>query len=75
MNVSSTTASRRYAQTRFGEEVLAFSDPDGIPVEIVAAENDDRRGWTSAGIVAEHAIRGMHTAELTVRAAKPAEDR
>jgi glyoxalase family protein len=59
---------------RFGEEVLAFNDPDGIPVEIVAVENDARQGWTGAGVPAEHAIRGMHTAELTVRDVRPTED-
>ncbi len=61
-------------RTRFGEEVLAFNDPDGIPVELVAVENDARRIWTGAGIPVEHAVRGMHTAELTVREAKPTED-
>jgi glyoxalase family protein len=59
---------------RFGEEVLAFADPDGIPVEIVAVENDSRCGWSGAGIPTEHALRGMHTAELTVREAGPTEE-
>lgn len=57
--------------TRFGEEALAFSDPDGIPVEIVAVANDSRGGWTNAGIPAEHTLRGMHTAELTVSDSAP----
>lgn len=61
-------------RTRLGEDILALSDPDGIPVELVAVAPDDRRGWTGTGIPAEHAIRGMHTAELTVREAKPTED-
>ena len=61
-------------RTRFGENVLAFSDPDGIPVEIVAVSNDPRRGWTGSGVPAEHALRGMHTAELTVRDARPTEE-
>jgi glyoxalase family protein len=59
---------------RFGEDVLAFTDPDGIPVELVAVETDPRRGWAGAGIASEHAIRGMHTAELTVRDVRPTED-
>jgi len=59
---------------RFGEDVLAFSDPDGIPVEIVAVEADNRKGWTGAGVPSEHAIRGMHTAELTVRDVRTTED-
>ncbi|MCW1924947.1 ring-cleaving dioxygenase [Luteolibacter arcticus] len=53
-------------KNRFGEEVLAFVDPDKIPVEIVAVPDDARHGWTGAGIPAEHALRGLHTAELTV---------
>lgn len=65
------TAERR---TRFGEEVLAFKDPDGIPVEIVAVANDDRRGWTGAGIPADHALRGLHTVELTVPNSLPTSD-
>ena len=58
---------------RFGEEVLAFVDPDRIPVEIVAVANDSRSGWTGAGVPEEHALRGLHTAELTVAFAAPTE--
>ncbi|MEO7599565.1 MAG: ring-cleaving dioxygenase [Opitutus sp.] len=65
------TADRR---TRFGEDVLTFQDPDGIPVEIVAVETDARVGWTGGGIPKDHALRGMHTAELTMRDAGPTED-
>ncbi|MET0263555.1 MAG: ring-cleaving dioxygenase, partial [Rariglobus sp.] len=54
-------------RTRFGEEVLAFADPDGIPIEIVAVANDSRTGWLGNGVDAAHALRGMHTAELSVR--------
>ena len=61
-------------RTRFGEDVIAFSDPDGIPVEIVAVANDRRRGWVNAGIPSEHALRGMHTAELTVSDSAPTSD-
>jgi glyoxalase family protein len=60
-------------RTRFGEEVLAFVDPDGIPVEIVAVENDTRVGWAHGGVPAEHVLRGLHTAELTVGFAAPTE--
>lgn len=57
-------------ESRFGETVLTFADPDGIPVDIVAVESDQRRGWQGADIPAEHALRGLHTAELTVRNAE-----
>lgn len=56
---------RRYV--RFGEDTLAFNDPDGIPLEIVATAGDMRRGWTGADIPAANALRGLLTAELTVR--------
>jgi len=54
--------------SRFGETVLAFADPDGIPVEIVAVSDDARRGWTGAGVPAAFALRGLHTAELAIAA-------
>ena len=58
----------------FEERLLSFADPDGIPVEIVAVPQDGRRGWEGAGVPAEHALRGMHTALLTVRDPGPTED-
>jgi glyoxalase family protein len=54
--------------TRFGEETLAFADPDGTPVEIVAVERDERRGWNGANIPPAFALRGLHTAEIAVAA-------
>ena len=66
----SLTPTRR---SRFGEEVLAFADPDGIPIEIVAVAGDERPGWAGGGIPMEFALRGMHTVELTVRAAAATE--
>ena len=61
------------SETRFGEEVLTFSDPDQIPVELVSIEADARTGWTGSGIPAAFALRGLHTAELTVRRANDTE--
>jgi glyoxalase family protein len=55
---------------RFGEDVLSFADPDGIPLEIVAIANDLRQGWSGGEIPAAHTLRGQHTAELTVRDAE-----
>ncbi len=60
-------------RTRFGEEVLTFADPDGIPVELVAVTEDARTGWLGSSVPAEHALRGLHTAELTVRVAASTE--
>lgn len=61
-------------RARFGEHVLLLSDPDGIPIEIVGVAEDPRRAWTGAGVPAEFALRGMHTAELTVADAGPTAD-
>jgi len=58
-------AARRFQ--RFSEEVLALSDPDGIPLELVAVAADPRPGWSGAGVPAGAAIRGLHAAVLTVR--------
>jgi glyoxalase family protein len=61
-------------RNRFGEDAVAFDDPDGIPVGIVAVTEDARTGWQAhPDIPAAHALRGMHTAELTVRSAAPTE--
>ena len=54
---------------RFGDTVLAFEDPDGLRLEIVAT--DDRRvGYASGPVPAEHSIRGFHHAALAVRDAE-----
>lgn len=55
---------------RFEEDVLAFADPDGIPLELVGVDRDSRPGWNGAGLPAGAAVRGLHTAVLTVRDAK-----
>jgi predicted esterase/catechol 2,3-dioxygenase-like lactoylglutathione lyase family enzyme len=48
------------------EQVLAFRDPDGLMLEIVAHPKADARpGWDGApGISREHALRGFHTVTL-----------
>lgn len=60
--------------TRFGETVLTFADPDGIPLEIVGAAADPRSGWSGGEVPAAHALRGLHSAPLTVRQPQATED-
>jgi glyoxalase family protein len=60
-------------KTLFGEEVLVFADPDHIPCQIVAVADDHRTGRASGSIPVAYALRGFHTAELTVRTAAPTE--
>jgi len=55
------------AQTRFGETVLPFYDPDGLRLELVPTVGDARRGWTGGSVPAEHAIRGVHAVTLPER--------
>jgi len=51
---------------RFGETVLPFADPDGLPVELVACEipdDDPTVPWTEF-VDVKHAIRGFHSVTL-----------
>jgi glyoxalase family protein len=53
---------------RFGEEGLAFEDPDGLLLEILApTDGDDRPGWTDGPVPAVNAIRGFAGATLLER--------
>ncbi len=54
-----------------GEQVLSFADPDGLALELVAARDDSRPGWTSGPVPAAHAIRGFYGATLWVRDLAP----
>ena len=53
---------------RLGETVLAFQDPDGMRLALVAvpgAENEP--AWMGGGIAAEHAIRGFRGVTLDIQ--------
>ena len=51
---------------RFGEHVLRFADPDGLPLELVATPRaDPTRAWQQGTVAAEHAICGFHSATLS----------
>ena len=54
-------------ETRFGEAMLGFSDPDGMRLELVSTADDDRTGWTEGLVPAEHAIKGVHAVTLPER--------
>ena len=58
--------------SRFGEPALAFADPDGLVLELVATrEPDGRPPWEHPDIPLEHAIRGFHSVTFAVRDATP----
>jgi glyoxalase family protein len=50
---------------RFGEQVIAVSDPDGLGIELIATKvvRDDR-AWQAGPVPLEFAIRGFHSATL-----------
>ncbi|ELZ94095.1 dioxgenase [Haloferax mucosum ATCC BAA-1512] len=61
---------------RFGETVLPFRDPDGLPVELVEVEipaDDPTVPWTEF-VPESVAIRGFHSVTLWVADQKPTED-
>ncbi len=52
--------------TRFGDQVLSFSDPDGLSLELVAHNGPDRKElvWKQGPIPEEYAIRGFYSVTL-----------
>jgi glyoxalase family protein len=62
-------------EERFGETVLPFRDPDGLPVELVAVdvpEDDPTTAWT-AFVPESAAIRGFHSVTLWLDGAERTE--
>ena len=45
---------------RFDEQVLAFGDPDGLLLELVASRDPAGTPWADGPVPPEHAIRGLH---------------
>jgi glyoxalase family protein len=52
-------------QSRFEAEVLPFSDPDGMTLELITSTNPATlQHWEDGPIQEEHAIRGFHSVTL-----------
>lgn len=59
-------------EERFGDRVIRFSDPDGLPLELVGEERPPIISpWMGGPIPAASAIRGFHSATATVNAFNP----
>jgi glyoxalase family protein len=57
---------------RFGEPVLAFTDPDGMSLALVGiAGASQEPAWSDGGVPAEHAIRAFHGVTLMLGQAAP----
>jgi glyoxalase family protein len=52
---------------RFDENVLELRDRDGVAIELVAAAGTESTpGWSNGDVRPEHAIRGFHSASLSL---------
>jgi glyoxalase family protein len=57
---------------RFGSPVLTFTDPDGMPLELIGHQGPATfRFWADGPISEEHALRGFHSATLWLAQAEP----
>jgi len=55
-----------------GNDVLELRDHDGMRLQLVGTTGDTRSGWDGVGnIPAEHAVRGLHSVELSETAIDP----
>lgn len=62
-------------ERRFGEEVLALEDPDGMQVELVASGQSDMiRHWEQGPIPQDHALSGFHSITLWLDEIEPTAD-
>jgi glyoxalase family protein len=52
---------------RFEEEVIAFRDPDGIQLELVASKHHRLNSWENQVIPVEYSIQGLHSVTLSLR--------
>jgi glyoxalase family protein len=62
-------------EQRFGQEVLALDDPDGMPVELVASgESAETHHWEEGPIPQVHALNGFHSVTLWLDQIEPTAD-
>lgn len=59
--------------TRFGNKLIRFEDHDGMGIELVANDMDDRTGWTYGQVPQEYSIKGFYGATLDLRSHKETE--
>ena len=60
---------------RFGEQAIGLVDPDGLRLELIASNRAPSTGvWSDSIVPAQYAIRGIHSATLTLTSADPTAD-
>ena len=53
-------------------DLIELRDHDGMRLQLVGTQGDKRSGWDGVGsIPSEHAVRGLHSVELSERAIDP----
>ncbi|MBN3583795.1 ring-cleaving dioxygenase [Algoriphagus aestuarii] len=58
---------------RFGEKLIRFEDHDGMGIELVANDSDERIGWTYGQVPKEFSIKGFYGATLNLRSKEQTE--
>ena len=57
--------SRATEEFRFGEPVMPFRDPHGLPLALVGIEEDREFAvWDASPVPSEHQIRGVHAVRM-----------
>ena len=59
---------------RFGEKLLSFAHPCGIPYELIGIADDDRKAWSNGEVPGDLAIRGLHTIVVNTPAMEPTQE-
>ncbi len=55
----------KHAQERFTDEAaMYFEDPDGLGLELIFNNKDERKGFTYGHIPLEHSIKGFYSVEI-----------
>ena len=59
------------ADERFGEQFLSFQDPDGLQIDLIVPEKEDKRkAWTTEEVKANAATKGFYNVTLTLKTIK-----
>ncbi len=69
--LAATGVAYRDAASPFGEETIEIVDPSGLNIRLVGAAADTREPWVTAEVGPDAAIRGLHSAGLSIRAPGP----
>lgn len=58
-------------ETIFGERLISFQDPDGLELQFIESNTQDKRSvWTTDDVEENVAIRGFHNVTLTLQNAE-----